>query len=494
MGDWRSAGFFWILAPIVGMFGLSDLTVRTVSAVFGLVSVLLVYLIARARFPRHIDAPMLLQDVPALAAILVLITPWHVHFSRIGLEQTLFLSLLLLGVWGFIKGGRWRYLGAAGLGLSVYVYHVGKLLSPLLFLGLWWIFRTSSSVQHFKWKARGTWFLPVVFFVVIVFPVFYDSLQGAGQSRFGSINIWNDPKTVEQIIYARNQLYFLPDWISRIFQNKGTSFGYNFFNNYLSSWSPSFLFISGDVHNPRHSLPGLGLFYWWMLPMLVVGLCRGWKLRRNNFIKFIWWWLAVGPIPSALTQGGGNHAIRLFGWLPALVFFILLGGLGITNWIYSAGIKNRWLVACSVILMASMLFYAERYFLHYPQSYYQQWQYGMKPAIGYARSVERNYDQIVVTRSFVHLPMLHWLFYNQYDPVKLHLQFRAGAARPELMPTEGIGKYRFMTIGRDDSYFPKNTLYIASPWDVQENWTKLTEVASPDPTSNNPVLMILESR
>jgi len=230
-----------------------------------------------------------------------------------------------------------------------------------------------------------------------------------------------------------------------------------------------------------------------MLPFWLAGLYQGWKLRINKKVKVMWWWLLIGPLPSALTQGGGNHAIRLFVWIPAIVFFISLGMNEFFNWLKKAG-RSYLMWGWFFVVCLSALFYAERYFWHNSQTHYPDWQYGLKPALEYAKLVENEYDQIIVTRSFVHLPMLYYVFYDEYEPEILHKLFVNSEEVGILPPTEMIGKYRFMTITENDSYRPANSLYIASPWDKPEGWGKVKELYSPDPMNNKPLLLILENR
>src|SRR3989338_5940883 len=64
-GDYKAPLYIYLTAPVVGIFGTSELSVRAVSAVAGIVSVGIMYFLAG----------------PA-AAIILAISPWHILLSR----------------------------------------------------------------------------------------------------------------------------------------------------------------------------------------------------------------------------------------------------------------------------------------------------------------------------------------------------------------------------------------------------------------------------
>lgn len=147
------AAFTWVYPYLqhlsVGVFGPNLLALRFVSAALGTLTIPAVYLLGRALFDRQ---------TALLAALLLVVFPPHIHFSRLGLNNiadpllgTLALAFLTRG----LKGGTRRDFALAGvfLGLTQYFYEGGRLLFPALALA--W-----AGVGLMVWRPRARW-LPV---------------------------------------------------------------------------------------------------------------------------------------------------------------------------------------------------------------------------------------------------------------------------------------------------------------------------------------------
>ncbi len=84
--------------------GLSSLSLRLPVALLGVLNVYLLYLLTNQLFADKKLNLFTRQLQPGLiAALLLAITPWHLHFSRIAVDFTLLLSFLLLGIYFFSK-------------------------------------------------------------------------------------------------------------------------------------------------------------------------------------------------------------------------------------------------------------------------------------------------------------------------------------------------------------------------------------------------------
>ena len=130
---WFSFPAFYFAMQSVGLWflGQTAVAIRLSSAVAGALTVVGVYWLARSLFGRLTGL---------LAAISLLAAHFHVHFSRIALQNIwdgLFLVWALWGLWHGWKSGRRSSFVVAGvaLGLGQYFY-VSMRVVPLLFL-LW---------------------------------------------------------------------------------------------------------------------------------------------------------------------------------------------------------------------------------------------------------------------------------------------------------------------------------------------------------------------
>ncbi len=112
----QPSGFLYFAAPFVKLFGNTVFAIRVVSALTGTATVLVAYLTFRVMFDR---------PTGAIAAFLLAVTVWHLHFSRIAftvISWPLLEMLTLLFFFLGLKTGRWLWYGLAGLALGVGVY------------------------------------------------------------------------------------------------------------------------------------------------------------------------------------------------------------------------------------------------------------------------------------------------------------------------------------------------------------------------------------
>ena len=517
MGDYRPFGFILALVPSIAILGLNDFSVRLVPAVWGILGVVLIYLLTwrgistklPARNATHSVAggPISNYYLPLLAALLLAITPWHVHYSRAAFEATLMLSLLLLGVYALLKSinhSRWLFLSTFSFAYVSYTYNITKLYASLLLLLTLFIYRRSLLKIPSK-------ILIINGFLYLLFlsPLIYQTLNGTGQTRFQDINLLNTPGLTQKINIARGQIPTWAPFLQQIFHNKAVSVGYHFINNYFTALSPDYIFVKGEINNPRHSLPGFGLLFWWMAPLFFLGLYQVWKHQSHPFMQLLFLWLITAPLPSALTLGGGEHATRLFIMLPPL---IIITAIGINNlfgllrtpmfpflFSYQPKLASKtWMpIIMSIMLiltgLVSLTYYLQNYYFHYSLNHYRFWQFGIKPALQFAFQNQDRYDHIIITTNFVHLPMLYYLFYSQYDPDLLHHQFSQQQQGIADDPSYQINKYIFTTYNSGDVTQPLNSLYIAVPEDYNPVWHVIGQLNSPDLTDDKPLLLYLSS-
>lgn len=123
--------YFYLPAAAVALWGNSIEALRIPSALAGTFTVIALYWTAKALFGR---------PAAVLAAAYLLASHYHIHFSRIGLNNIfdgLFATMVMGGVWyGWKTGKRWAWVSAGiALGLGQYFYVSIRIL-PLLLL-LW---------------------------------------------------------------------------------------------------------------------------------------------------------------------------------------------------------------------------------------------------------------------------------------------------------------------------------------------------------------------
>ncbi|MEK6819140.1 MAG: glycosyltransferase family 39 protein, partial [Nanoarchaeota archaeon] len=166
-GDWKPGLFFYIVLPFVKFLGLNEWAVRIPGATLGVLTVLLVYLLVKELFKdRKLEIGNWKLEI--LAAALLAVSPWHIHFSRGGWEVNAGTFFIVLGLWAFLKGTRqnkWLVISTLAFVASLYTYHAARIVVPLLVMGLLIFYR------RFFWEKKNGLLVPVIVGVILLIPL-----------------------------------------------------------------------------------------------------------------------------------------------------------------------------------------------------------------------------------------------------------------------------------------------------------------------------------
>ncbi|HKP48083.1 MAG TPA: hypothetical protein VJT50_15890, partial [Pyrinomonadaceae bacterium] len=153
-GEFKSPVYIYILAAIYKVAGPGIGAARLLSALFGLAAAVVLGLLAAETFPAEESRRNGRFIAGTIVFSAALLTPWLFEISRLVFEVALTplaLALLLFAVAIARRNGwEWRHSIAIALALSLltYSYSVGRVLGPLLAVGLI-IFAGSGT----GWKA-----------------------------------------------------------------------------------------------------------------------------------------------------------------------------------------------------------------------------------------------------------------------------------------------------------------------------------------------------
>lgn len=384
LAESRAPAIIYLTIPSVALFGLNSFAVRIVPLIFGLISIIVFYklvlLISKSR------------SLSLYSAAILAFSPWHIHYSRTGFELTTLSSFVLIGIYTSLlfvqKQNRLMiYLSAIFFSLTFYTYNTANIFTPLIILFTYLLNRKSFPLNKL--------IAPIILGTVLISPIILSILSGNAANRFKLISIFNDPQIINQIIDNRTDFTSSTSpLIEKIFHNKAIAYTQYFFKNYLGAFSPNFIFTTGDP-NPRHNLPNYGLL---LLPCFIP-LIYGLKKSHPFFI----FWLIVAPISSALTQGGSNHASRLFLMVFPLSYFVAVGLES-----FSVPIRKT----LTFIITVFLAIHLHQYFTHYPKAYFANWQYGYHQLFSYQPN---NSNRIFVSNT-KYESLERYAFFQQIDP------------------------------------------------------------------------------
>lgn len=163
----------------IKIFGETVFGFRLPSAIFGILSVYLVYLLGRRMFSTHSTSsgPMLSsveasENTSLIAALLTAITVNHIYISRIGIQESYVIFFLLLTGYLFLKAlENDKYLLWAGmsLGFALLTKYTAGILIP--------IFITYLLIRKRDYFLNKKFWLGVILALVVFSPVIIYNVQ-----------------------------------------------------------------------------------------------------------------------------------------------------------------------------------------------------------------------------------------------------------------------------------------------------------------------------
>ena len=275
--DYKPAVYFYLVLPFVYILGLSVTAVRLPSALLGVISVYFIYLLANQLFPPTKKAKL---SVGHLAALLLAVSPWHLHFSRGGWEANAASAFFVIGLYCLVRSlenTKYLLLTTFSFVLALYTYHSLRIVIPLLFIAFVLIyFRDIRSILGKAGQLKPVLISVIIGFLLLL-PLALQFTSAEGRSRFTGVSVFADEGPLWEALELRredgNTL------LARVLHNRYATYTYRFAKNYLSHFSPRFLFIVGD-EIARSKVPGLGQAYLFTFPFFILGLLL--MLARNG--------------------------------------------------------------------------------------------------------------------------------------------------------------------------------------------------------------------
>lgn len=376
--------------PLVGIFGPTEFSVRLGSAIFGTFTIIIIYLLTKKLFGDTGNA----RHIALVAAFFLAISPWHIHFSRVGFDLISLLFFTTLAVYYFIKSQekiKFLLLSTIFFSLSLYTYFPARLFIPLFLFGI--IFTYISFLLSHKKEVM----LNIFLFLLLIFPLIMFTFPSIGLSRWNQVSIFTSPQKNKTALIHITQ-------------------------NYLSHFSLDFLFLQGDIYMPgqfltRHSIRGMGELYLFQLPLVLFGFLYLGQKKQCKSLIILSIWIALYPIGSMFTIDESAQATRsIIGVIPLQILSATGFYYCINFFLQIKKYKFIFIVfftSMITVVTLSFIYFLFLYFVGYPlySSGYWGWQYGYRDAVAYLKKHEKQFDQLFVTHRY-NDPETLLMFYN----------------------------------------------------------------------------------
>lgn len=395
-GDYKVPVYIYMTEGSIAIFGKNEFAVRFPSALFGTLTVTLVYLLLRNLFPNEKKKLRFKNfdiGVAEIAAFLLAISPWHLQFSRGGFEVNVGLFFVVFGcyiLWIYWKKQSLFFLllGLFSFSASIYTYPVYRIITPLIVGVLLLLFFLKKP------SLRYQVLLGILFFAVINLPIVLFSLTSAGTARFVETSAFSEYKTKS----LAEALLTYPTGIIK---------------NYISFFSFRFLFVSGDGIG-RHQIVNFGLLPLWQFPFLIIGFFSLLKSKlKIKYLLFIF--LAVIPVGASIAVPS-PQTLRT---LPMVIPLTIIISWGVYAFLTSLKKKKQLaaVLIISIVALYEFLFYLHFYYVHYSKTNILDWGAGYKEVVEKTEKYQKKYDHIVVDHK-MGLTYIYFKFYNDKIPIE----------------------------------------------------------------------------
>lgn len=302
----REGLFINIQALSIWAFGAHPWSLRFVSAIIGILTVIGLYLLVKELFEWRLAA---------IAGFLMAISFWHVNFSRIGFRAIMtpfILVYLFFFLWRGLKTSRLlNYLLAGiigGLGFYTYVsYRIAPLIGIIVFLNYWRFLKkdfsfSSAKYEHARNQLLRGFALTAITIIIVALPIgfYFWKHQGDFLKREGaSVSVFAQINPLKELGLSVVKTFGM----------------FNF---------------SGD-YNQRHNIPGSPMLPWPIGIFFAIGFINElihWLKRKHGHFSTVhtlmFSWFFIMLLPGFLSTEA-PHALRTIGVLPIVILFSAKG-------------------------------------------------------------------------------------------------------------------------------------------------------------------------
>ncbi len=401
-GDYKAGIYSYLTIPFVFVFGLSEFAIRLTSAIFGILLIILTYLIT-LEISRDRKLAIISSFVAAVSPVGILLS--RVQSDPLVCFVIFFIAYYCWVLWTVKRKGIFLFIALGALILSFLTYVETRLFALPFFVALGFVYwKTYKPIIR---KVYGI-SIGLIFIVVLLLTV------SSASTRLSQINVFSKEDVQilleEEIREDGGGSY--PILMTRIFHNKVIGYTRYIVKNYSDYLNANFLFFQAE-QPLRERIPNVGILYLFECPFLLIGIYMAIR-RRLSYGIFSILWILIVPAVLSVISGETPNIHRFF--LASLPLYVLIS-LGILTVIHTVyGFKRyMFIVAITVVYVFSLSGFLHELFVHQPVHIPFFRGYAYKALVGSIVNRYQDYSQIIVTKSN-QSPYIYFLFYSAYDP------------------------------------------------------------------------------
>jgi 4-amino-4-deoxy-L-arabinose transferase-like glycosyltransferase len=336
------------------IFGASIWSIKIVSAVIGILTVLGIYLLAKELFRKSKNPEL----IALLSSFFLATSFWHINFSRIGFRAIFVPFVLVFSFYFLFKGFRTKKIAnfiAAGIifGVGFHTYIAFRLIIILIPITLLlWLLIYRRGKEYKKYFLFALCFLFFTFIIASPIGLYFYNNPNHFVSRATGVSIFAQPNMFKA--FGESLVRHLA-----------------MFNFY------------GDA-NWRHNIAESPVLFWPVGIFFLIGLIISIKKfifsikdkdlsSLTTYLTLLGLWFVM-LLPGILTYEGIPHSLRCIGAIPPTFIFAALG----FNFLYQKiktrlklNNKTKYLAILSLLLVAYFFLFAQyyRYFITWGENF-----------------------------------------------------------------------------------------------------------------------------
>ena len=406
-GDFPRPIHRYLLLIPVYLFGLNEFSIRFISAFSGVLSVVALFFLVKK---------LVNKTAAFFSAFLFAVMPWAIGLSRIGHESNIAIFFLIVAlILGLVqKSSKSLYYCVIFLAFAMYTYSAYILYAPIVL----------TLVLYFNYKKEigyKTLLKPLILFLIIISPIVFQ--KNSASVRFSQVGLATNIENIGLINNLNDErgqcLIIFNPMVCKVTDNKAILYTSVFIKNYLSHFSPNFLYISG-TSTQFSILPKRGLDYIFNFLPLIFGfvfLLKNNKQKKLNRIFISLFLLA--PLPDSLTSDG--NYVRASIMQPFIAVVTGLGYYYLINYLINKNKTLKYIILLSIFvpISFSLISFFVVYITYFKNNYAIYSQFGYKNLVTNIKNSENFFDKIYLSSHLNDAKQyIYYLFYTKYDPVR----------------------------------------------------------------------------